>query len=550
MQMNERAVIEMLYKSRRMRPWTPRNLHDYIAYYYKRKIPDYPTGTPCGKHDSPFAYLVGSNLIEADMERWTDAERARFKLHRDCVVHACRSGGKTEEGGISAHLKGIHIPNCGITILGGSQKQSERMHNVTRPANQYMFGDMILGDLTASRTRFRNGSDIEILVQSTTSVRSPHVPILMLDEVDEFDEGIYGDALGIPQSMDGIQSRVEEFSTAHRPGGLMERVIKGAELSGKRVYRWCIFEVLKQCPYPCSPKKPFKRCTEMVKYDSLNIPHRFCDICDGRAKRGAGYYEISDLWQKFQNPIWSWERFACEMLCEMPKIEDAIFPMIAERAHLLKADMPVETWRDKIGKTWHLIIGADAGPVNSWVSWVLVGRWYEKQDDFWTAVVLRQLVTNRNTATSDFADMVVREHERMGFPKATALFTGPTSVPQDTYLAMELDKPERRGRLFVASAQQPAGRRCIRVEREGQTYGHETMRYMLALRAAPDGGTRPALLFCKSARPTYDSLACQISGKDEDHGVAAVRYAVRGWEIMANRLLNQDNKGFACAVSG
>ena len=372
------------------------------------------------------------------------------------------------------------------------------------------------------------------------------MPILMLDEVDEFDEGIYGDALGIPQSMNGIQSRVEEFSTAHRPGGLMERVIKGAELSGKRVYRWCIFEVLKQCPYPCSPKKPFKKCTEMVKYDALNIPHRFCDICDGRAKRGAGYYEISDLWQKFQNPIWSWERFACEMLCEMPKLEDAVFPMMTEKMHMLTVDWAVEQWA---GTRWRLVMGADAGPVNSWVVWMLMGRWFEQHDDFWTAVVLHQLVTDRRTGVSDFADMVVREHTRLGYPKAVALFAGPSSVPQDTYLAMELDKTHRRGQLFMSSWQQPNGRHCIRVEKESMMLGHETIRNMLTLRPAPNGTPRPALLFGKSVRPTYDSLAFQIHGQDEDHGVAAVRYAVRGWEIMANRLLNQDNEGLAVAVS-
>jgi hypothetical protein len=276
----------------------------------------------------------------------------------------------------------------------------------------------------------------------------------------------------------------------------------------------------------------------MVKYDQLNQLHRFSDVCGCKAQQSRGYYEISDLWQKFR--LLSWESFACEYLCEIPKLEDALFPMMTEKVHMLRVDWPVEEWA---GARWHLIIGVDAGPVNSWITWIIMGRWYEQQDDFWTALVLRQLVTTRNIEVSDLADMVIREHEQAGYPKAVALFTGPSSVPQDTYLAMALDKPERRGRLFMPSAQQPGGRRCIRVESEGKSFGHGTMINMLALRAAPDGSPRPALLFGKSARPTYDSLAFQAHSEDEDHGVAAVRYPVRGWEIMGNRLINQDSDG-------
>jgi hypothetical protein len=88
---NDKAALEMVYKARWRRPWTPENLRDYIACYYKRTIPDYPNGTPCGDHDSPFAYMVGSNLTEKDMAQWTRKDRARFSPHDSCVVHACLS---------------------------------------------------------------------------------------------------------------------------------------------------------------------------------------------------------------------------------------------------------------------------------------------------------------------------------------------------------------------------------------------------------------------------------------------------------------------------
>jgi hypothetical protein len=458
-------------------------------------------------------------------------------------------------GAISARLKAHFMPGCGIRILGGSSDQSKRMYDNVSRFDMTAFADTVVGEATQEKTRYRGGSNIEILMASMKSVRGPHVPILMLDEVDEFTKRIYTAALAIAQSSKKVRATVEQFSTAHNPNGIMQQLIEESAKSGLKLYRWCIFEVLKPCPHTCTKENPYKRCADMVKYDQLNVPHRFSDVCACRAKKSRGYYSVEDLWQKFEHPMMSWESFAAEYLCEMPKTEDAVFPMMGP-IHLI-GEWPADEWRGAVGfgRQWRLVMGGDAGPVNSWIVWALLGRLYPK-DEFDTGVIVHQFASSRKTAPSDFADQVVIEHERMGFPPAEALFTGPGSVPQDTYLATELDKRERRSRLFVHSTEQPEGRVCIRCDREGAEHGWAAIGNMLVLRADPEGKPRPALMFCRDAREAYDSLVNQQRKGDEHHGVAAVRYAIRGWERhrgwMLSRGATDDDApadGFACGAS-
>lgn len=134
----------------------------------------------------------------------------------------------------------------------------------------------------------------------------------------------------------------------------------------------------------------------------------------------------------------------------MPKLEDAAFPMLSD-IHLVQDWPCIQAPEGWLGSQFRLVLGADAGPVHTWVVWGLVGRLDPTHDDFDTFMVIHQLATDRATAASDRADMIVAEHGRLGFPKATGLFTGPSSVPQDSELAMELDKEHRRSRLFLPS---------------------------------------------------------------------------------------------------
>jgi hypothetical protein len=507
-------------RARDIRPVTPAQFRHYVHAYYGVTI---PWKSVCDGHDAPFDYMVGSCLREEDMVHWTKAERDQYRLHQDCVVHANRGGGKTQNGGIAAHHNAVHWPRYGVTILGGSFKQSDRMHDVMGAADRGEFKDLVWGKLSVTKTRYRNGSHIEALPASPTSVRSPHTPSLVRDEVDEIDEEIYGDSHGIAMAMGGYESRREDLSTSHRPGGLMERVIKGAEQIGRPVYRWCVWEVCQRCPYPCSPKNPYKKCREMVKYDQLNLPHRFSDVCGGRAKRADGYYSLLDIWTNFEEPLMSWERFACEWLCEMPKLENARFPMLSN-IHMAN---DWDGWREA---GWDVIAGVDGGSSNFAAVWAAVGRLYDDIDEFDTVLVLANIATGRLTAGSDFADMFIAEHERMGLPPLAALFTSGWAVPDLNFKA-EMDKPYRRSRIMRRTERMPEGKTVTTVRRENQKAGYEHMETLLALRNDPDGKSRPGMFFRKAARATFDAAYADEKTRpaaDEPHYLAALRYLSRG----------------------
>lgn len=213
----------------------------------------------------------------------------------------------------------------------------------------------------------------------------------------------------------------------------------------------------------------------------------------------------------------------------MKKVKEVrAFPMLSVK------QMVIDFWLDeleelsrrrgRIEQNWRLILGADAGAVKSYIVWMLVGRCLPT-DGYDTFIVLNQLAMRRAPYPLQ-ADLLANFHEGTGYPKAVGLFTGDNSIVADTLLAQEIDKKERRSRLFLPSRQAPDGLRCGRCPKESIGKGWERIR---ALIPARDSGY-PALMFCTSSHPTFQALYDQKQSPDEHHAVAAVRYALLGWE--------------------
>lgn len=519
-----------------MKPRSPARLHDYIRVFYKLYVPDVRV---CPGHSSPFDYVVGSFFDNTD--GWTEEEKKRYKPHRNSVVDACRGGSKTVCGGLTSHLDSIHRAGCVTRVLGGSKAQSERMYEHKTAFDGRSFMDLVDGKPQMIRTRYGNGSLVEILVQSQTSVRGPHCPRLKMDEVDEFDREIYKAALGIPQSQNGIQAKVEIFSTLHKVHGLMSDVMESA---GKdpttAVYLWCIFEVLEQCRYECSLEKPNMRCSSLVKYDSDGREVSFFDVCRCKAKRSDGYYKVEDLQDKFmQMP---WETFQCEMLCQTPKRDDAIYPMLDLGLHELAADYRSQS--DPI------ILGFDAGLNNNFAAWAQV-----RKDD--TIVVIRELYPNKQMGAREFAALVAAEHVRAGYRKALCGYCG--KGDSDSNLRMELNRAEVRGRLFVDQVGGTPRGKAIESDNVLAS-GYEALRRRLQKVRGADGKPTAKIYFSPCCRILITQVAKLHSKKNiygeaideqekvDDHGPDALRYMVRGWDLTRARLLATGARAEAQAV--
>jgi hypothetical protein len=213
------------------------------------------------------------------------------------------------------------------------------------------FADLIAGKATQKKTQLVNGSCVEILTQSERSVRGHHVQKLRCDEVELFKEEVWSACQFITHSKKGeegnrIQASMEVFSTMHRPYGLMQEIIEHATGSGRKVYKWCLFEVMERCPDD-------RRCELcLLKED-----------CGGKGKKADGYLAVEDICSMKLRA--SREAWRSEMLCRRPQRGRLVFPSFDSTVHVRKLNYEPD---------WPLYRAIDPGFADLFVClWIQVG---------------------------------------------------------------------------------------------------------------------------------------------------------------------------------
>ncbi len=527
------ATRELL---RNTKPTSPGWLWNFIRRFYGVEV---PRARVCEDHAAPFEYIVGSFFDSTD--GWTEEEKQLYKPHKDALVWAARGSGKTVCGAITTHLDSIFRPGCETRILAGSADQARKMYQYKTEFDLRSFPDAVDGEPLMSRTKYRNGSAVEILTQSQRSVRGTHVQRLKLDELEDFKPAIMEAAQLVPQEQRGIPASVETFSTLHLQHGLMAEAVERAGEPGSPVtlYKWCCFCVVERCPLECSAEKPHPDCAALVRYDLENKPHTFAEVCACRAKRGSGYYKLEDLRRAFTRV--SYESFQAEMLCAQPKRSDSVYPMLSEDEHINQCDY--------YNAEEPLFIAFDAGYHHPFALWFQVGG-----GDF----IFVHEYAPEHIPLSDFIRGVVQEHERRGFKRAECGFCDPAGRE----LYEELNRSEARGRLFVErSDTEPRGR--VYASDNRVIVGYEAVRKRLALYKDGDGETRTRLYISPCCKVTFRQLKKLHYAKDsagnyteeqdktagDDHGADCVRYAVRGYEWWWN-VLHRPPAVMVVAVSG
>ncbi|MEQ8770297.1 MAG: hypothetical protein RIB60_07290 [Phycisphaerales bacterium] len=244
-----------------------------------------------------------------------------------------------------------------IRILGGSLEQSKRMHAHLRALfTLEPFDDMIEGRITETKLRLTNGSEVQLLAQSQTSVRGTRVQKLRCDEVELFDEQVWEAAqlvtrektCGPADDPVFVPGSIECLSTMHVPYGIMHTLVKEAGASGpafqhehqdgspvestRELFRWGVLDVLGACgdEHACDtcPLEP---------------------ECCGRAKErdahtdGAGHISVGDavrLKRRVSQPTWD-----AEMLCLRPHRSDCVLPEFDAATHVIdRAPEPTDGW--------------------------------------------------------------------------------------------------------------------------------------------------------------------------------------------------------------
>jgi hypothetical protein len=358
-------------------PTTPNELHVWLKDALDLHIPRSPVLLG---NSAPFEYLcfaffgsrvasrsaaalpaaapesVGLSLVTQDPPRSGGPPQEIT----DCTVWANRGGGKTFLGAVATLLDLLFRPTIEIRILAGSLDQSKRMHAHLRrffdPREHEALAALVDGKITDRRLSLKNGSTVELLAQSQTSVRGTRVQKLRCDEVDLFDPEVWDAAQLTTRSKRCgehlVRGSVECLSTMHIPHGVMHRLIKESHEGKRTLFRWGVIDVLAHCgeEHQCGniPEVdpgamarlravPLTAPQQARPEDGAGhpLPCPLLRECQSRAKdttRTPGHLTIDDaIAQKRRVPLAVWES---EMLCLRPRRTNAVLPEFDPRHHV------------------------------------------------------------------------------------------------------------------------------------------------------------------------------------------------------------------------
>jgi len=336
------------------RPTTPAELAAFLREHLELEVPSVPL---VAGHTSPMEYLVHAFFEDT--------------VPRDSVVWANRGGGKTFLAAVATLLDLVFKPGIEIRILGGSLEQAGRMHEHLRALfEREPFAAMVGGKITDKRLRLRNGSRVELLAQSQTSVRGTRVQKLRCDEVELFDPAVWEAAQLVTREKTCggvfVPGSIECLSTMHKPFGIMHRLVKASSKGGagggggmeafpfthenaagqavpaiRRLHKWGVLDVLGACG---------------PEHECASCPLE--PACRGKAKqrdaRGepGGHISVGEA-RRLMSRVGSgtWE---AEMLCLRPTRSDCVLPEFDTHTHVVGA-LPSET------AGWVWLCGMDFG---------------------------------------------------------------------------------------------------------------------------------------------------------------------------------------------
>ena len=304
--LRKRQAEKVYRQAKLVRPVSKIMLRNYVEAFLGINIPDKKI---CDEHTSPMDYLWHS--FNADFEK-------SAPIGADAIVWANRGGGKTEIAAIATLLDCVFKQNCQVRILGGSGEQAGRMYDYLTFFIQKGFLDFVAGPIRKEKCRFKNGSAVEVLKQSQTSVRGLHVQKLRCDEVELFDPDVFAAAKFTTMSKEGIIGAMESISTMHKPYGIMQKIIADAKQTNEPVFKWCIWETIEKCID--------RNCSACSLWAD----------CGGRAKSAAGFLKIDDcITAMKRSSRASWE---AEMLCKRPSVEKVVFDEFEQDENVKEMD--------------------------------------------------------------------------------------------------------------------------------------------------------------------------------------------------------------------
>lgn len=359
------------------RPKTADELARYIRIVFGYHI---PRRAVCDGHSAPFAFF----------------ERLFLGNARELLLVAHRSGGKTLGLALAYALLAGWNNKVHIVSLAAITRQAMNCYAYHRELiwdNGVLRSKWVQEEPQARRTRYANGSVLEILPGTLEAVNGPHPQVLGIDELDLLQTYIYEQALSMPVSARGMERTVIAAGVRKWPNGLVQRCLDAARLQGGwSVVQYCVFETLRNCR---KAGVSCEKCKGVIRADGAS----FWDICQGRGLESDGYQALEDVWAQFR--MLSPAAFASEWLCERPELAALVFPDMAEYPDLVgdyEYDSALESY-----------CGVDFGTVPAHQFVVLVGQ----VDEDGRLTVIDELVLP-GAFPSEYMDLVMGLVRRYG----------------------------------------------------------------------------------------------------------------------------------------
>ena len=191
-----------------------------------------PRTKVCPDHDAPFDAFV----------------TAYFSREPQILIHGSRGlAGKSRTLSILGLTKAA-VLGSDVNILGGSLNQSNNIHETMRDAWESTHAPKyMIKDDSMTLIRLKNGAKIRPLTASQKTVRGPHPPSLLLDEIDEMDQAILDAALGQPMPQedwkgDIIAPQTTMSSTWQYPDKTFAAMYRRHQEESLPIYTWCYRE--------------------------------------------------------------------------------------------------------------------------------------------------------------------------------------------------------------------------------------------------------------------------------------------------------------------
>jgi hypothetical protein len=275
-----------IFRSRGIK--TPQELDFFFIEYLGITIPKKKI---CPNHMAPFDIICDIYFNKPSISLWISS----------------RGSGKTY---LLSNLDIAHLTtkkNFDIIHSAAIQYQSERAYEYfSKSLKEENIQKILDGEPTRNKTTTLNDSSLSLITMTWQGTNSPHVPLLVIDEVELIkDWSLIQEALCIPQSSSEYRAQTTMMSTRKWDNGIVQRIVDESEERNIKVYESCIFEVLEKCTRECFDNSiylKFNKEGNCPAYSKKNIRNDGTVeekiICGGKAHECEGFYKIDDFVDK------------------------------------------------------------------------------------------------------------------------------------------------------------------------------------------------------------------------------------------------------------